>query len=141
MLAAVPAAAQNIEKAPPGGAFEKVSELAKLPDFLPGLGTLYVDPKTLPVGPFLAHDHAGKLVSTILAGMIPLKDLDAQKAFADLAAPGGKTGHVSIYYAQHLLQCRPSRPARSPLPCGALARLEGPGGAGCQMTPKQGGAI
>jgi hypothetical protein len=76
-------------------------------------------------GPFLAYDHAGKLVSTILAGMIPLKDLDAQKAFADLAAPGGKTDHVSIYYTQHLLQRRPSRPARSPLPCGALARLEG----------------
>ena len=37
----------------------------KLPDFLPGLGTLYVNPSTLPEGPFLAYDHAGKLVSTI----------------------------------------------------------------------------
>jgi hypothetical protein len=28
--------------------------------------------------------------------MIPLKDLDTQKGFADLAAPGGKFDHVSI---------------------------------------------
>ncbi len=91
-----PAFALDVQKAPPGGAYQKVSALVKLPDFLPGLGTLYVDPKTLPAGPFLAYDHAGKLVSTIY--MIPLMDLDAQKKFDDLAAPGGKVDHVSIYY-------------------------------------------
>jgi hypothetical protein len=95
-LASVPAAAADVEKAPPGGSYKKVSELVKLPDFLPGLGTLYVDPKTLPAGPFLAYDHAGKLVSTIY--MVPLKDIDGQKSFADLAAPGGKVDHVSLYY-------------------------------------------
>ena len=97
-LASLPvgAVAQNVEKAPPGGAYKKVSELVKLPDFLPGLGTLYVNPSTLPEGPFLAYDHAGKLVSTIY--MIPLKDLNAERAFADLAAPGGNVDHVSIYY-------------------------------------------
>jgi hypothetical protein len=47
-------AADQVEKAPPSGAYKKVSELVKLPDFLPGLGQLYVDPKTLPAGPFLA---------------------------------------------------------------------------------------
>jgi hypothetical protein len=96
MLASVPAVAQNVEKAPPGGNYKKVSELVKLPDFLPGIGTLYVNPSTLPEGPFLAYDHAGKLVSTIY--MIPLKDLDSQKTFADLATPGGNVDHVSIYY-------------------------------------------
>jgi hypothetical protein len=95
-LAAIPAAAQNVAKAPPGGDYKKVSELVKLPDFLPGLGTLYVNPKTLPAGPFLAYDHLGKLVSTIY--MIPLKDMESQKKFDDLAAPGGKVDHVSIYY-------------------------------------------
>ena len=96
-LAAIPAAAaQSVNKAPPGGEYKKVSELVKLPDFLPGLGTLYVNPKTLPAGPFLAYDHSGKLVSTIY--MIPLKDLDSQKKFDELAAPGGKVDHVSIYY-------------------------------------------
>lgn len=96
MLASLPATAADVMKAPPGGSYKKVSTLVKLPDFLPGLGTLYVDPKTLPDGPFLAYDHAGKLVSTIY--MIPLKDLDGQKAINDLAAPGGKVDHVSIYY-------------------------------------------
>jgi hypothetical protein len=95
-LIAAPAWAQNVEHAPPGGAYKKVSELVKLPDFLPGLGTLYVDPKTLPAGPFLAYDHQGKLVSTIY--MIPLKEISAQKKFDDLAAPGGKVDHVSLYY-------------------------------------------
>jgi len=95
MLASLPAAAQNVEKAPPGGNYKKVSELVKLPDFLPGVGTLYVNPST-PEGPFLAYDHAGKLVSTIY--MVPLKDIDSQKAFAELAAPGCNVDHVSIYY-------------------------------------------
>lgn len=95
-LIALPAYAQNVQKAPPGGTYKKVSELVKLPDFLPGLGTLYVDPKTLPAGPFLAYDHQGKLVSTIY--MIPLKDMTEQKKFDDLAAPGGRVDHVSIYF-------------------------------------------
>jgi hypothetical protein len=93
---AQPASAQNVAQAPPGGAYKKVSQLVKLPDFLPGLGTLYVNPATLPAGPFLAYDHHGRLVSTIY--MIPLKDMQAQKAFADLAAPGGRVDHVSIYF-------------------------------------------
>ncbi|MBO0736049.1 MAG: hypothetical protein J2P48_05700 [Alphaproteobacteria bacterium] len=98
MLAALPlaASAQNIEKAPPGGNYKKVSQLVKLPDFLPGLGTLYVNPSTLPAGPFLAYDHAGKLVSTIY--MIPVKDFDSQKGFPSLLAPGGKVDHISIAY-------------------------------------------
>ena len=96
VLPALPAVAQSVEHAPPGGAYKKVSELVKLPDFLPGLGTLYVDPKTVPEGPFLAYDHAGKLVSTIY--MIPLKDLNAQKGWSDLPAPQGPVDHVTISY-------------------------------------------
>ena len=38
---------------PPGGKYKKVSTLVALPAFVPGLGTLYVDPATLPAGPFL----------------------------------------------------------------------------------------
>lgn len=90
------AAAENVSKEPPSAPYQKVSKLVKLPDFLPGIGTLYVDPKTLPDGPFLAYDHEGKLVSTIY--MIPLKDLDAHSNIADLAAPGGNVDHVSIQY-------------------------------------------
>src|SRR5579872_4701187 len=95
-LIALPALAQTVQHAPPGGQYQKVSELVKLPDFLPGLGTLYVDPKTLPAGPFLAYDHQGNLVSTIY--MIPLKDMNDKKKFDDLASPGGSVDHVSMYY-------------------------------------------
>jgi hypothetical protein len=89
-------AANNVQKAPPGGTYKKVSELVKLPDFLPNLGQLYVDPKTLPAGPFLAYDHEGRLVSTIY--MIPIKEIDDHKAISDLSAPGGAVDHVSLYF-------------------------------------------
>lgn len=89
------AIAADIEKAPPPEPYKKVSTLVKLPDFLPGLGTLYVDPKTLPAGPFLAYDHKGTLVSTIF--MIPLSDLNAMKKY-ELSAPGGRVDHVTIQF-------------------------------------------
>ena len=85
------------EMAPPGGEFKKVSALVELPDFLPGLGTLYVDPATLPAGPFLAYDREGNLVSTVY--MIPLKDIDNHKPFSALTvAKGPKVDHVDMYY-------------------------------------------
>src|SRR5689334_9023315 len=82
--------------APPGGEYKKVSTLVPLPDFVPGLGTLYVDPKTLPAGPFLAYDKEGQLVSSIY--MIPVKDIDAHKGFNDLAVAHEKADHVDMYY-------------------------------------------
>ena len=85
------------EMAPPGGEFKKVSSLVELPDFLPGLGTLYVNPTTLPAGPFLGYDRDGNLVSTVY--MIPLKDINDHKAFSGLAvAKGPKVDHVDMYY-------------------------------------------
>ena len=95
-LANMPSDAADQTHAPPGPPFRKVSELVKLPDFLPGIGILYVDPKTLPAGPFLAYDHSGRLVSTIY--MVPLKDLDAHKRLSDLAAPNERVDHVDLYY-------------------------------------------
>ena len=90
-------AADQVAKAPPAGAYKKVSDLVKLPDFLPGLGQLYVDPKTLPAGPFLAYDREGRLVSTVY--MLPIEDLsNKDKRFDDLAAPGGTVDHVDVYF-------------------------------------------
>lgn len=51
LMLAVPAFAAS-SKEPPDESYRKVSELVALPDFLPGMGTLYVKPGTLPVGPF-----------------------------------------------------------------------------------------
>ena len=90
------AAETAVDKAPPAAPFQKVSKLVKLPDFIPGIGDLYVDPATLPAGPFLAYDHDGKIVSTIY--MIPIEDLQNKKAFNDLAAPGGIVDHVDVYF-------------------------------------------
>jgi hypothetical protein len=87
----------EIAKSPPAGEYKAVSSLVKLPDFLPGLGQLFVDPATLPAGPFLAYDHDGKLVSTIY--MLPVEDLsNPDKRFEDLAAPGGNVDHVDVYF-------------------------------------------
>ena len=98
MLAAVSgcATAQDMRMAPPGGGYKKVSTLVALPDFIPGLGTLYVKPGTLPVGPFLAYDHGGRLVSSIY--MVPLKDLNAHKKLDDLASGPLPVDHVDFYY-------------------------------------------
>jgi len=83
------------QTAPPSN-YKKVSTLVSLPDFLPGLGTLYVDPKTLPAGPFLAYDRQGDLVSSVY--MIPTKDIMAHKAFNNLASAKERVDHVDMYY-------------------------------------------
>ena len=95
-LGGLPVDAATPDHAPPPARFRKVSELVKLPDFLPGMGTLYVDPKTLPEGPFLTYDHSGRLVSTIY--MVPLKDLNEHKKLEDLGAVDAKVDHVDMYY-------------------------------------------
>jgi len=94
----VPAAcAADITKSPPAN-FKKISTLVKLPDFIPGMGTLYIDPSTLPVGPFLGYDRGGKLVNIIY--MVPMKDLEAHKNFDALggAAKGLKVDHTAIEF-------------------------------------------
>ena len=83
-------------KAPPGGDFKKLSALTQLPDYFPGLGTLYVNPTTLPAGPFLAYDRQGNLASSVY--MIPLRELRAGKAFNILDSAPAKVDHVDIYY-------------------------------------------
>lgn len=95
-LLLAPSGARAQATAPPGGSFQKVSDLVALPDFVPGLGVLYVDPGTLPAGPFLAYDRDGKLVSTIY--MIPLKDLDGHRALTGLDASDAPVDHVDVVY-------------------------------------------
>lgn len=90
------AAADDVTKSPPGGDYQQVSELVALPDFIPGLGTLFVQPATLPAGPFLAYDRDGVLVSTIY--MIPTKDIESQKKFDDLEVGAAEVVDVDMYY-------------------------------------------
>jgi hypothetical protein len=88
-------AAPQVRREPPPPGFKRVSDLVNLPRFMPGIGILYVRPETLPTGPFLAYDRAGRRVSTIY--MIPLEDMQNQKSF-DLAGRAGVNDHVSVYF-------------------------------------------
>ncbi|WP_323017254.1 DUF5602 domain-containing protein [Castellaniella sp.] len=90
------AAEPSVQQAPPAAPYKAVSSLVKLPDFIPGLGQLFVDPATLPAGPFLGYDHDGKLVSTTY--MIPLSAMKADMNLHDLKAPAGTVDHVDIMY-------------------------------------------
>lgn len=81
---------------PPSGEYKKVSKLVPLPEFIPGLGSLYVDPASLPVGPFAAYDRSKKLVSTIY--MVPIEDITNQTKFSNLAVSGVVAHSVDMYY-------------------------------------------
>lgn len=91
------ASASAQEMAPPPAPYKKVSGLVPLPDFVPGLGTLYVDPATLPAGPFLAYDHSGNLVSSIY--MIPLAQMNKHQSWPDLStAQHQSVDHVDVVF-------------------------------------------
>jgi hypothetical protein len=94
-ILATPAVEAQTSLGPPPRGFKRVSDLVKIPRFLPGLGVLYVRPETLPAGPFLAYDRRGRRVSTIY--MIPVEDIGNRKKF-DLAGFAGRNDHVSIYF-------------------------------------------
>ncbi len=83
-------------RGPPPAGYQKVSTLARLPEFIPGLGALYVRPQTLPAGPFLGYDRGDRLVNTVY--MIPVADVAARKTFEHLAVGGGAVQEVDFYY-------------------------------------------
>lgn len=82
--------------AAPAAPFQPVSALVDLPDFIPGVGILYVDPATLPAGPFLAYDREGKLVSSVY--MIPLAAMNEHQNFDGLAVGDDDVDHVDIQF-------------------------------------------
>jgi len=94
--AQVMAADNDVDTAPPAEPYQAVSDLVELPDFIPGLGQLFVDPDTLPAGPFLGYDHDGKLVNTTY--MIPLSAMDADLDLSELAVPDAEVTHTDINY-------------------------------------------
>lgn len=80
----------------PNDDYKKVSDLVALPEFIPGMGTLYVQPDTLPVGPFAAYDRDRKLVATIF--MVPLTEMKMHKAFTDLSVGNIRVEQVDFTY-------------------------------------------
>ncbi|MDX5368753.1 MAG: hypothetical protein LPL29_05195 [Alphaproteobacteria bacterium] len=86
----------TVQKAPPGAPYVQVSDVLPLPEFIPGLGTLFVDPGTLPAGPFLAYDRDGNLAATVY--MTPLEDLENGTSFDGLGVGLHDVDSVDIYY-------------------------------------------
>ena len=87
---------EALKVAPPGEPYVQVSDVLPLPAFIPGLGTLFVAPDTLPAGPFLAYDHDGKLSATVY--MTPLKALSDGTAYNDLGIGLHEVSSVDVYY-------------------------------------------
>jgi hypothetical protein len=85
-----------VRQAPPAEPYQQVSKLVPLPEFIPGLGTLYVDPATLPAGPFLGYDRDGKLSATIY--MAPIDELQNGTVYDGLAVGLQNVSSVDIYY-------------------------------------------
>lgn len=85
-----------LRQSPAPAPYIQVSDALPLADFIPGLGTLFVDPATLPAGPFLGYDRDGKLSATIF--MTPLEDRENGVAFDELHVGNHNVSSVDIYY-------------------------------------------
>jgi hypothetical protein len=95
-----PASANQVSlKGKPPAGFVKVSDALKNPAmaFVAGLGTLYVDPKTLPAGPFLGYDKQGDLVNVTY--MIPWAALEKNQSWPTLGTSVGglKVDHTEVH--------------------------------------------
>ncbi len=100
IIATTPAAIahdeQALANAPTGDPYVKVSDVLPLPEFIPGLGALFVDPATLPAGPFLAYDRDGRLSATVY--MTPLDDLQNGTSFDGLNIGSHTVSSTDIYF-------------------------------------------
>jgi hypothetical protein len=81
---------------PPGGKFQKLSQIARFPDFYPGLGTLYVQPDTMPIGPYYSYDRRGRLVNTIY--MVPMRFFDEHQVVNMIQGSPRPVDHAVIAY-------------------------------------------
>ena len=69
------------------------------------MGTLYVDPATLPAGPYLGYNHNGQLVNVTY--MISIKDLDQHKDWNDL---GQKVAQLDLKVDHTDVKFNPGHP-------------------------------
>lgn len=98
ILAAPSAFAKDIKTMLPLG-YKLASSVSKLPTFVPGLGQLFVDPKLLPVGPYVGYDADGKLMNAVY--LIPLSQMTKHQEWqaCGKAISGFKTNHVDITFS------------------------------------------
>lgn len=63
--------------------FVPAPELLPLPDFIPGAGSLYIQPDDAPVGPWLSYGSDGTLVEVLF--MVPVSEMQEATNWDDLA--------------------------------------------------------
>jgi len=85
---------------PPPAPYTQFAPLAPgYPAFAPGLGTVYVEPVTRPIGPYRSYDHNGKLVATIY--MVPVSMLgEGLKIVSNEPTP--PVDHWQIHYVKQM---------------------------------------
>lgn len=81
---------------PPGGNFVKLSSVSHFPDFYPGLGTLYVQPASMPIGPYYGYDRLGHQVNTIY--MVPLTFFDDHQVAKWIQSSHLRVNHLTLAY-------------------------------------------
>ncbi len=95
------ASAQDFTKSPPPAPYVGVATILPLPEFIPGVGALFIDPDNAPTGPWLSYGNDGQLVEVLF--MVPLSAMESAENWSDLATGLlAKTGltvdHVEITY-------------------------------------------
>ncbi|MEX2540295.1 MAG: hypothetical protein WD314_00745 [Trueperaceae bacterium] len=78
------ASAQNDLNPPLPDGYVSVSEIVRLPEFIPGVGALYIHPDDAPVGPWLSYGNDGNLVEVVF--MVPLSELQNSTDWENLAS-------------------------------------------------------
>lgn len=120
----------QVAMAPPPGKFQQASEvLAGFPDFIEGVGQLWVQPQDVAAGgPFLAYDQAGRLASTVY--MVSRNDLAAGTGLDKRKAAPNQVHYVSLVpHAGHPGMPEPhALIVLSHIPENQAARLEEEGG-------------
>ena len=89
-------ARRNHRHGPSAVEYRKLSELVPLPELLPGLGTVYVDPKKLPSGPFLAYDDQNRLTSSTY--VVPTMELIDRAELEALSIGLGPVDDIDLWF-------------------------------------------
>lgn len=92
----------GLAAAQPPDAYRPAHELLPLPEFIPGVGTLYVQPDDAPIGPWLAYGPDDILIEVLF--MVPLAALEDAEDWQNLAAgtlaelDAGPVDHVDVTF-------------------------------------------
>jgi hypothetical protein len=96
-LSAAASAQSELDPPLPEG-YVSVSDIVQLPEFIPGVGALYIHPDNAPVGPWLAYGNDDDLVEVVF--MVPLSEMQSFSDWENLA--GGTFGTLGVSNIDHV---------------------------------------